>query len=154
MWIKACDHHVLPWGLGIYKFILKLPGEDNSSMACIQPGAKYILLNVKSKDSCLDLSGGDHRSSTSPTVVFVYHCARLTQVVIGFPPHGGANQQVINIFNFWSIMYQFSITVGVQSAEQWQLSHQIRIWVILKDWWCTSKWRQGCCWGTVVWMVC
>ena len=97
MIIKICDHHVLPRGLGVYKLVLSLPGEDNSSMACIQSGAKYVLLNVKSPNSCLDLSEGDNHSSTSPTVS-VYHCARLTKIVIGFPPHDGPNQQVIDVF--------------------------------------------------------
>ncbi|KAL4066330.1 carbohydrate-binding module family 13 protein [Scleroderma yunnanense] len=44
-------------------------------MARIQSGARYVLLNVKAPESCLDISGGDNRS------------------LIGYPPHGGLNQQ-------------------------------------------------------------
>ncbi|KAL4066331.1 carbohydrate-binding module family 13 protein, partial [Scleroderma yunnanense] len=44
-------------------------------MACIQSGGRYVLTNVQATNSCLDLSGGDHRS------------------IIGYPPNGGSNQQ-------------------------------------------------------------
>lgn len=79
--------------LEVYKLTL-LSESGNSTMACIESGAPYILLNVKAPGSCLDLSGGDNRSSTSD-VASVHRFTQLTSTVIGYPPHNGPNQQVI-----------------------------------------------------------
>ena len=85
-----------------------------SAMAHIRAGAKYILCNVRAPDSCLDLSGGDNRSSMS-NVAFVYCFAQQTLAVIGFPPHNGPNQQVIVVCILWRC---------IDPALQWLFEQQ------------------------------
>jgi len=52
----------------------------------IQSSRRYILENVKARNSCLDLSRSDHRSSTSPTDQMSIFKDRLL-AVIGWTTH-------------------------------------------------------------------